>query len=1229
MKKIQADRREKSQNFIAVAVTAMILISSIAIINIATTGRSENTTKSNIVNQPYQIHPCKVTSILADGGVWISFDSTVPGTPAEAHVTISDTSGITVVADFHGFWRNNNTVNGTMFDGLEMPGAGSIQSPGLPVLPCLFERVEIPHDVDISIEVLASSTDTTSGYNITPAIGEDLPTPIKRDLNDSLETIPPFNLNPVYSNNTFFPGSPTSTEGGRSATSLMMRGHRLLGLSFYPVQFNPVTTTLLVYSQIVVKVKYSFPAQIQPVPERLRSAVFDNILRETVLNYGLCNSQYSALSAVGTTSVALAQEYQGGDAEYLIVTTSKFKEPADSLAEWKNRKGVPSEVITVPANNRDAVKRAIREAYESGNPPPTYVLLLGDVEDIPATYDSLHWSYSLFIPFENYIASDLGYFNIDDEGYVPDMIYGRISVDTVEQAWIIVNKILAYEQSPPSDESFYNNAFFAGEFYDRKKMDAVEDSPYPFLSALERIRQYLKNEYAVHINYSCSYLHYDRRSDGYDASLYTSHPANKFLEDLEFYSSPLSGSNLVSDSIYPDIPNFEWLPGYDSYYDLEGSDNPFYQLARGNITPNINEGRFLVLYYGHGGSMNMVRPTTLFLSQERGSIEGWQHPFFNTSYVSDLVNGGETPLIINIACSTGWFDGERDGEEGHNYIGDDPLGLTGDNLFAGYESECFAENITRLENGGAIAVIASSRPAYAAISAQLMDGLIQAFWPGFLGSTNQPIYEMGAALIFGKLYALGRWNELRSDTLWGFKELMYPLHKVETTLAEFQLFGDPETQLWTDTPIPIDVSYPDLVGTASHQKFAVTVNNSETGEPISFARVCIQQGAGDVYEVKYTDSKGQAVFDVNPSADYSHMNLTVTKHNVRPNITTIDVIDSEAIISLSPNPVMEEETLTITFNQYLTDTSKEVFIEGTSVASLPPGTPEFQWQVWSGPTQYLNVKVESSIGTAVNCFQRVSSDEGPDPWIESLTTQAILATGVWHNPDIAIYHNGEIVDSMTQNEVYDIVVTVHNNGIIDADSTTVTLSYSAFGGGVSWTPTEPEATVSPTQDRTDTATFQFTPILANGVCLRVDLFHPGERDENKLNNIGYENVYVIQVCSPGMGAFYVGNPTNTSGYAFIKVTQLGNYDIWNTSILGYSQHAISAGASEGVALFLDPLSAPNRTRIFRVDIFVKCMFVGGLIFKSTPGDLTLLWIITGGLVLAVIVLLELIRRERR
>ena len=643
MNKVGLNRRETLPKLASIVISVLIILSSFTLTQMMVDATVKHRPVSGGVNRSFESEANAVPSIPAQSGVWTTFDSSSSGTPSEAHVVASDTTGITIEANFHGFWKDNISINGTLFDGLEMPGAGSLQSPGTPILPCLYDYVEVPHEISISIDILSSSTNSTSGYNIGPAPYEDIPYPVAKNLDDPVLTGPqPLNLSLVYTNSTFFPGISTSAEGATNDTSMIMRGHRLLGLSFYPVQYNPVNTTLLFYSQIVVKLVYSSPAQIQLIPERLYSEEFERILSNIVLNYGSGVSPYLARSAaVGATT--LAQDSQS-DVEYMIITTHDFEFQASRLAAWKERKGVKSEVDIVDAGDSDQVKTIVTEAYENRNLAPTYVLLFGDVDYIPATYDTLHHS-SLFLSGEGYIASDTGYFNIEGYGYLPDMIYGRISVDTEAQAKTIVDKILQYEKDPPMDPSFYNSAMFAGDFYDWDPIDGTEDSSYPFLSALERIRHFMNDWYTIHINYSCKYLHYDRPEDGY----YSISNLHINLADLKFYASPLSWSDLVADSISSeDYPNFGWLMSYDSYYG-DFINNPFYELERENLTRNFNEGRFLVLYFGHGGSKNMVQANYIGYAT-RNFVEGWQHPFFNTSYFSDLTNEVETPLVISMAC---------------------------------------------------------------------------------------------------------------------------------------------------------------------------------------------------------------------------------------------------------------------------------------------------------------------------------------------------------------------------------------------------------------------------------------------------------------------------------------------------------------------------------------------------------------------------------------------------
>ncbi|MFX1440791.1 MAG: C25 family cysteine peptidase [Promethearchaeota archaeon] len=1239
----RSNRKELFLKFTAFATAVMIVISSAAIIQSWLILDSDVIVESGHSNQSFQRRPCEVSSTLAQAGLWVSFDSSPPGTPAETHVTVSDTTGITIVADFYGFWRSNFTINGTKYDKLDMPGATSIQVPGAPVLPCLTEYVEIPHNIDVSIEVLASSTATRTGYNITPAPAQDIPYGMIIWNQSIPEAAPqPTYFSPLYSNDTFFPGVTTSTEGGLNAASLIMRGRRLLELSFYPVQFNPFTTTLRVYSQIVIKVKYSIPAQIQPIAERLRSVAFESILINAILNYDSCEIQYQPQAGIAT-----APDPDVPGAEYLIVTTQEFEDQADRLAEWKEKKGVPSEVVVVPSDRRDLVKKEISDAYHDWYPAPTYVLLLGDVEFIPANYDFQHRAQlgtlgpALFDESydflgrpagdKGYIASDLGYFNIEGNGYLPDIIYGRISVDTEEEARIVVDKILQYEQSPPDNSLFYNNALFAGDFDDRSDWNGVEDSAYPFLSALERIRHYMKAMYTIHINYSCAYNHYDRSADGY----LSPKDLGVDLEDLEF----IDGSK-IKDSI-ADYLNFGWLMSYDG--------SPYSDFAKGNITPGFNEGRFFVLYYGHGGSKNMIYPIDVSYPSDghnrydRDEVDGWQFPFFDMSYLSDLTNGHNTSLVVSIACDTGWFDGETD---------EDVLVLrslmTEDNPtnpFEDYAEECFAEEITRLEGGGAVAAISSSRPAYAAVSAHLMDGLIQAFWPGFLESTNQPIYEMGAALLYGKLYAARKWNELRGDSLPIIQDLQYPQHKVETTFEQYHLFGDPETQLWTDVPSKFDVTHPISVGTSDPQKFVVTVRNETSGSPVHFAKVCIQQKPS-IYQIGYTDPRGQVIFDISPSATPDYINLTVTKHNFEPYQGGILVKSDSPQIALSQYSGFPQDDVVFTVSGFNPEFPVHIFMDEDYVDRIEPGSQTLQAPVPAGPAGYVTVWAGQS-GPSMALFEpiattrffRLSTNLNPDPYIysqeDSNTWYLAGDELVWDNPCISIYEGTEPVTEVRQDTDYEVKVTVYNRGNVVAVDTNVTLLYSRLGGGVTWHRADSKLATIGLSEPTE-VTFSWRPLLQNTAYLKVDLFHNDEKPEDMSDNVGYDGFNVIPLCSPGTRDLYIGNPTNTTKYVYIKVIQKGDAgDVWNATIQDYSSQAILTDEYEPVTLLVDPARdiTDDEWHLFTVEIHINCHLVGGMVLNATqisiqcPSEGVCPWALIIAIIIIALVIIWWRRRD--
>ncbi len=1193
-------RKELLLKFAAVAIATMIVISSIAMIEVMAKAGPE--TEPTFWNRKYQSRPCNIGSVQTRGGTWVYFVAETPGTPADAQITISDTTGITIVANFHGFWRGNTTIDGTLYDVIKMPGADSISEPGKPMLPVLTELVEIPHDINVSIDVLTSSHDNSSDYNIRPAPPLNYPVGIGRHsvINATNQTtILPTTEGSVYEINNLFPGVRTDISGRRGNTPLIVRGHRLLKLSFYPVQFNPETGRLMVFSQMVIKIRYSTPAQIQPVRESLRSSAFEQIFKNSLIHYDpihFDNQQqpgipisYSRIplppslpnATVPIQRTSIPPGYVPG-AEYLIITTDTYKIQAQRLADWKERKGTPSEVIVISERTRDEkiieINAQIKTAYEHWYPAPTYVLLFGDVEDIPTNYEMIHPGFltgKTHFFDDGYIGSDLGYFNIEGHSYFPDMIYSRISVDTEEQAEIIVNKTIQYEQSPPIEDEFYNNLMTAGFFEDIDEwgdLNGVEQSGVPFLYHLEKARRYLDElGYWVHYNYSawCS----DRD------------------HDPEYYHAPLDGSDRVSDT----LPEYDWLWGYDQ--------PKYYNQARGNITTNIDDGRFLVLYYGHGGSKNMIYPrdwaydTTLddtdgdHNNNDRDLWEGWTSPFFNTSYFPALANDNKNPLIVSIACNTGWFDGETDHLFMNLDIDDDFLG----NLFEEVNAECFAEEILRLE-AGAIAAISPSRPSPARAGGDLFDGIVNAIWPGFLEERSQPIYEMGGILLAGKLHAASKWMNTPQ----------YPARQI---FEEFHLFGDPETQLWTAAPLEFNVTHPVSIGTATSQKFVVTVRNNESDEPISYAKICIQQDPS-IYLVGYTDSRGQVVFDIDPLDISSSLNVTVTKHNHKPYLGEIIISQSqEATVTVTSASAIKDEPLEVKVFGFNLDLPVGIYFDDDEEARdiIPVLEDSITTTVPDGPYGYITVRAEQGNLIASTTFLRLSSDQNPDPYVYSYADTSTwhlageeVEDVVWDNPCITIYDGTTPVTKVTQNRPYTVNVTVYNRGSGIADPCNVTLLYSQTGGGVTWDDLGSVVTSVDLSKPTEVS-FSWRPTLANTACLKVELDVNNERDEDKVNNVGYECWSVFPLCANGESSISLGNPSDEPEYIFINVKQVGHEDdVWSATVQGHSTEPTTNGEEEEITLQVEPSEwiGWEQSRLFTAEFYIEAELIGGVVFEG-------------------------------
>jgi hypothetical protein len=204
----------------------------------------------------------------------------------------------------------------------------------------------------------------------------------------------------------------------------MMRNVNMGELYVAPVQYNPVTHELKIYKTIDVEIlfKKTELVKTQAVKE----------LHKTPLFYpsNIINPMKSSKAEI--TDVPI---------KYLIVAHSMFRGALEKFISWKKRKGFLVEIgytdDEIVGTTTSSIANFIKSHYDNAtleNPAPTFVLLVGDVQQIPT-----------FPGTTDVHPTDLYYFNWAG-GNIPCCYYGRFSAQNIEQLTPQIAKTLQYEQ---------------------------------------------------------------------------------------------------------------------------------------------------------------------------------------------------------------------------------------------------------------------------------------------------------------------------------------------------------------------------------------------------------------------------------------------------------------------------------------------------------------------------------------------------------------------------------------------------------------------------------------------------------------------------------------------------------------------------------------------------------------------------------------------------------------
>ncbi|MCB0117343.1 MAG: Ig-like domain-containing protein, partial [Caldilineaceae bacterium] len=151
-------------------------------------------------------------------------------------------------------------------------------------------------------------------------------------------------------------------------------------------------------------------------------------------------------------------------ADYIIITHEDFYDTVQTLAQYRQTQGLRTAVVKIgdvydefsggvftPA----AIRSFLRYAYTSwAAPAPSYVLLVGDAfQNFKDTVKSgtINYVPSQLVETDllGETVSDNWFAAVSGDDLLPDMMIGRLAVQSAQQAQAQIDKILAYEQNAP------------------------------------------------------------------------------------------------------------------------------------------------------------------------------------------------------------------------------------------------------------------------------------------------------------------------------------------------------------------------------------------------------------------------------------------------------------------------------------------------------------------------------------------------------------------------------------------------------------------------------------------------------------------------------------------------------------------------------------------------------------------------------------------------------------
>lgn len=337
-------------------------------------------------------------------------------------ITVQTIDDVTRIS-YHisSFTQETVMINGEEYKRIALSDESNILKKGFPDLPNICRSVIIPDDKLMKIRILDSNYVEYNNIDVAPSKGN---LPRTTDPNEV-----PYEFEDFYQTDSPFPKLLAEL-----SEPYILRNYRGIVVKVNPFRYNPVQKTLRFFTDITLEV---FPDG------------FDN---------NNCIYRDESPSSIDVDFLSIYSHhfmnFASGDrydlvpeqGNMLVICYHTFAEEMQPFVDWKNTKGIPTEMALVP-NDIDQTASAIDtyiENYYFDN-GLTFVLLVGDIAQIP----------SMDSPYSSH-ASDPSYAYIVGSDNYQDIFVGRFSAQNEDQVITQVERSVEYEKYPEIGANWYD-----------------------------------------------------------------------------------------------------------------------------------------------------------------------------------------------------------------------------------------------------------------------------------------------------------------------------------------------------------------------------------------------------------------------------------------------------------------------------------------------------------------------------------------------------------------------------------------------------------------------------------------------------------------------------------------------------------------------------------------------------------------------------------------------------